>query len=74
MATQPTKIRPINNRPTVLFEPEYFLFEKKTGYGQIQTMERGRPCRIRYLRVKLSRDAKKMNSLRTKVPTTRRVL
>ena len=38
---------------TILFETEYFLFEKKTSYGQIRTQGLCRPKHIRYLQAKL---------------------
>ena len=53
VTTKRTTDKQTNNYPTILFDTEYFPFEKKTGPGQIRTQDLCRPRHIRYLQAKL---------------------
>ena len=59
MTTEPTTDKQTKNWPTILFETEYFLFEKKTGPGQLQTQDLRAPRHNSYLYAKLVENAKK---------------
>ena len=48
-----------NNWPSILFETEYFPFEKKTGPTQIPTQDLCRPRHNRYLQARVAGNAKK---------------
>ena len=47
------------NRPTILFETEYFQFEEKTSPTQIRPRDLCRPLHNRYLHAKVAGNAKK---------------
>ena len=55
MTTQPTIDKQTHNWPTILFETEYFPFEKNPG--QIRTHHLYRPRNIRYLQANLGANA-----------------
>ena len=49
MTTKATTDKQTTNWPTILFETEYFPFEKKTGPTKIRTKNLCRPRHIGYL-------------------------
>ena len=58
MVTKSTTHKQTNERPIFFFETEQLPFEKKTGPGQIQTMDICRPRRIRYTRLNAQETTK----------------
>ena len=55
--TKPTKDKQTNNRPTILFETEYFPFKKEKEPNNIRTQAVGCPRHIRYLHINLAGKA-----------------
>ena len=62
MAAKPATNKKKNNWPKILFETEYFTFEK-AGPGQIRTEDLCRPRHIRCLQAKMAGNALKFEFL-----------